>query len=99
MTFVKPIYFQTVTCAYNAETGDYGDEKITEVKRYASITNSGTDTINLVYGELKQGSLIVRLQNHYNAPFNRIRIDEKLYRVDMQRRLLNKHVFVISEVQ
>lgn len=99
MIFAKPIYFQTITCAYNAETGDYDDEKVTEVKRYACISNSGTDTINLVYGELKQGSLIVRLQNHHNAPFDRIRIDEKLYRVDMQRRLLNKHVFVISEVQ
>lgn len=100
MRFDTPIYFQLVKAgAYNAETGNYEPDTITETERLASITNSGTATLTLVYGELKQGSLTIRLQNHYNKPFERIRIGDKLYRVDMARKLNTKHCFVVSEVQ
>mgnify|MGYP000662402319 CR=1 FL=1 len=34
-------------------------------KRHASVTDTGTDTMNLVYGAIKQGSKTVRLQMHY----------------------------------
>ena len=100
MRFDTPVYFQTVTAgAYNASTGDYSADTVTEVKVFASVTNSGTETVSLVYGELKQGSLTVRLQNHYTAPFDRVRISDKTYRVDMSRKQRTKHVFVLSEVQ
>ena len=51
-----------------------------------------------MYGELKQGSLTVHIQNHYTDPFDRIRIGEKHYRVDLRRRLRVKESFVLSEV-
>lgn len=100
MRFDTPVYFQLIKSgAYNPNTGDYEPDTITETQRFASVTNSGAETLNLVYGELKQGSLIIRLQNHYNEPFDRIRIDNKVYRVDMLRRLRTKQTFVISEAQ
>nr|DAH96368.1 MAG TPA: hypothetical protein [Caudoviricetes sp.]DAW06302.1 MAG TPA: hypothetical protein [Caudoviricetes sp.]DAZ08520.1 MAG TPA: hypothetical protein [Caudoviricetes sp.] len=55
--------------------------------------------MNLVYGAIKQGSKTVRLQMHYKKTFDRIRIGNTLYRVDFERKLRAKHVFVISEVQ
>nr|DAJ09308.1 MAG TPA: hypothetical protein [Caudoviricetes sp.]DAQ66546.1 MAG TPA: hypothetical protein [Caudoviricetes sp.]DAZ02743.1 MAG TPA: hypothetical protein [Caudoviricetes sp.]DAZ77738.1 MAG TPA: hypothetical protein [Caudoviricetes sp.] len=55
--------------------------------------------MNLVYGSIKQGSKTVRLQMHYKKPFDRIRIGNALYRVDFERKLRTKHVFVVSEVQ
>nr|DAE07512.1 MAG TPA: hypothetical protein [Siphoviridae sp. ct0zh2]DAZ22451.1 MAG TPA: hypothetical protein [Caudoviricetes sp.] len=55
--------------------------------------------MNLVYGSIKQGSKTVRLQTQYRKPFDRIRIGEILYRVDFERKLRTKHVFVVSEVQ
>ena len=89
MRYDTPIYFQQIKAgAFNENTGDY-----------AAVTDSSTQTINLVYGELKQGSKTIRLLNHFNLPFNRIRISDKVYRVDMQRKLRTKQVFVVSEVQ
>lgn len=100
MRFDTPVYFQRITKgAYNAVTGDYDADTITEEKRYASVTNSGDETLRLVYGELKQGSLTVRLLNHYSKPFARLRIGDKLYAVDLSRKLRTKHNFVVSEVQ
>lgn len=100
MRYDTPVYFQRVkTGKYDAETGDYGAETVTEEMRLASVSNSGAQTLQLVYGEIKQGSLIVRLQNHYTQPFDRIRIGKKLYKVDLSRKLRTKHNFVVSEVQ
>lgn len=95
-----PIYFQkTIPGAYDENTGNYGKPTVEEVKKYASVTDSGVETLNLVYGEIRQGTKVVRLNGHYNAPFDHIRIGNKVYRVDMARPLRNKHVFVVSEVQ
>jgi hypothetical protein len=94
------VYFQTTTPgAYDATTGNYGKPTVEEVKKYASVTDSGVETLNLVYGEIRQGSKVVRLNGQYNASFDHIRIGRKVYRVDMARPLRNKHVFVVSEVQ
>lgn len=95
-----PIYFQTITPGeYDANTGNHGEPTVAEVKKYASVTDSGIETLNLVYGEIRQGSKVVRLNGHYNGTFDRIRIGNKVYRVDKSRPLRHKHVFVVSEVQ
>lgn len=100
MRFDTPIYFQSVVPGeYDTSTGNYKDDTINEVKKYASVTDSKTETMHLIYGEIKQGSKTIRLQNHYNNAFNRIRIGEVIYSVDYSRKLRNKHVFVLSEVQ
>lgn len=93
------VFLQSVmTGEYNESTGDYGDDIIYEEKRHASVTDTGTDTMNLVYGAIKQGSKTVRLQMHYKKTFDRIRIGNTLYRVDFERKLRAKHVLVVSEV-
>lgn len=100
MRFDTPVYFQRkVKGPYDATTGNYGPATTEEVKRYAAVTDTGTETLMLVYGELKQGSLTVRLQMPYTDPFDRIRIGDKHYRVDSARRLRTKHAFIVSEVQ
>lgn len=104
MRFDTPIYFQRMDAgAYDANTGNYECDNPTEDKRYASVTNTGTETLKLVYGDLRQSSLTVRLQTPYKHPFDRIRIGEgdtaKFYHVDMVRRLRSKQTFVVSEVQ
>ena len=103
MRYDTPVYFQRIVKgAYNANTGDYSPDNVVEVKRYASVTDTGTETLNLVYGGPKQGSLTIRLQNHYSEPFDRIRIGDgeqaKYYRVDRVRALRLKFNFVVSEV-
>lgn len=99
MRYDKDIYFQTVKSEYDAATGDYTNTEVAEVHKLASVTDSGVETMNLIYGKLKQGSKTVRLLNRYNEPFDHIRIGRKIYNVDFSRELTTKHVFVVSEVQ
>ena len=99
MRYDKPIYFLTFRSEYDATTGNYNDEAVENVQKFASVTDTSAQTLQLVYGDIRQGSLTIRLQTHYEAPFDRISVDGKLYRVDRQRKLRRGHVFVVSEVQ
>lgn len=100
MRYDTPVYFQQVTSGeYDPKTGNYGDDIIKETLRYASVMNTGEEKLKLVYDGPKQGSLAIQLQNHYTEPFERIRVGEKIYRVDDFRKLRTKHTFVVSEAQ
>lgn len=99
MRLDTPVYFQTVKAEYDAVTGDYIESVESEVLRYASVTSSGVNTLNLVYGSIKQGALTIRLQSYYDGSFDRIKVDGKLYKVDFSRKYRTKHIFVVSEVQ
>ena len=99
MRFDTPVFFQTVKSEYDSSTGDYKEDVITEEQRLASVTDTGIETLNLIYGGLKQGVKTIRLQNHYTKPFDHIRIGNKVYNVDRARPLRLKYTFVVSEVQ
>lgn len=100
MRYDTPIYFQHIMRGeYDAGTGDYVDDTVVETLRYASVMDTRTETMRLVYGEIRQGSLTVHIQNHYSDAFDRIRIGGKVYSVDYRRRLRVKESFVLSEVQ
>lgn len=100
MRFDTPVYFQTIKAgAYDASTGNYGEDTVTEEMRYASVTDTGAETLNLIYGEIRQGVKTIRLQNRYEKPFDRIKIGKKVYRVDRVRLLRQKQTFIVSEVQ
>lgn len=95
-----PIYFQSITKGpYNSVTGNYSSDTVTEVEVYASVTETGIETLRLVYGSIQQGSLTIRIQNHYHNPFDQIRIGKKVYKVDKRLDLRTKQTFVLSEVQ
>lgn len=97
MRYNTPVLFQRIKSEFDTSTGNTGISILTEEKRYAAITDTGTETLQLLFGGIKQGALTVRLQRPYEAAFDRIEIDGKLYRVDRTR--LNKRVFIVSEVQ
>lgn len=100
MRLDTPIYFQRVKKgAYNPNTGNYAEDVVTEDRIDADVTETRTDTLKIIYGEIKQGCYTVRLQNIYRKPFDRIRIGDKLYHVDFSRKMRTKHIFVVSEVQ
>lgn len=100
MRYDTEVFFQRIKQGeYDPTTGDYAPDTVEEVKRYASVTDSGADTINIVYGEIRQGIKTVRLQNHYTEPFDRVRIGNKAYRVDFSKAYRTKHTLVVSEVQ
>lgn len=100
MRYDTPIYFQSVTQgAYDESTGNYEDDKVTETRVMASVMDTQTETMKLIYGDIRQGSLTLTVQNHYDQLFDTIRIGTKKYRVDRTRRLRVKQTFIVSEVQ
>ena len=100
MRFDTPVFFQSRKQGdYDPNTGNYKPDEVEETMCWASVTETSDDTLNLIYGEPKQGCYTVRLQNIYRKPFSRIRIGDKLYKVDYSRKTRTKHIFVVSEVQ
>lgn len=98
MRYDVPIYFQKNEEVYDPDTGDYEETSVTENLRYASVIDTTTQMIQIVYGRIKQGSLTIHLQNHYDYPFDQIRIGQTIYKVDYSRRLRNKQTYIVSEV-
>lgn len=100
MRYDKKIYFvKDGEKTYNPLTGDYEVGEATKTKRYGSLTDALSLKLTLEYGKINEQSFILRLQNHYNEPFNYIEIDGKEYNVDHSRKLRVKHNFIISERQ
>ena len=100
MRYDVPIYFQQlVQGKYDVKTGDYAEDYVSETMRYAGVMDTRTETMRLVYGGIRQGSLTAHIQNHYAENFDRIRVGEKIYTVDFSRKLRTKQSFVLSEVQ
>lgn len=100
MRYETPICFQrTIPGAYDPTTGDYADDSVSEVKVFASVMDTKTETMRLIYGEIRQGSLTIQLQNHHDEPFDHIRVGSKRYVVGYRRRLRTKDVYFVSEVQ
>ncbi len=99
MRYDTPIYFQTLTQGkYDPATGNYDEDSVSEEKKNASVMDTGTETMKIVYGDIKEGSLSIQLQNHYDKPFDQIRVGEKRYKVDFSRKLRIKQIYVVSEV-
>jgi hypothetical protein len=100
MRYDTPIYFQTVPKdIYDPTTGDHvpiGEP--TEVEKYASVYDTQTQVLLLVYGGIRQGSKTIHLQVPYTEPFDHIRIGDKLYNVDFKRDFRQKQSFIVSEV-
>lgn len=97
MRYDTPVFFQSIKSGeYDTNTHNYGEDIITEDKRYASISDTGTERLSLIYDKIKQGSKVIKLQRAYTKPFDRIRIGDKVYGVDFDRARKN---FVVSEVQ
>ena len=100
MRYITPIFFQRVEPGgYNADTGDYDRDIVIESMQYADITDSSDRAVEMIYGELREGTLTVRLERPYTAPFDYIRIGNKRYKADMKRSTFQKMALVVSEVQ
>lgn len=99
MRYDTPVYFQLIKQGvYDPKTGDYADDEPVETKIFADVTDTGSDVKQILYGDIKRNSKVIRLQQHYTKTYNRIRIGEKQYIVDFERKLRTKQILVVSEV-
>ncbi len=99
MRYDKTVYFCSESKTYDTETGDYVKGGTARDPKSASVMDTRTETLRLVYGEIRQDSYTIQLQNHYTNSFDYIEYDGKKYSVDFRRRLRNKETFIVSEVQ
>lgn len=100
MRYDTPIYFQQILPGeYDPETGNYQEDRVTEEQRMAAVMDTNTETMQLVYGKIRQGSLTIHLQNRYIKPYDRIRIGSRLYTVSLKRDLRVKQTMILTEVQ
>lgn len=99
MRYDKKICFQRVTESYDPTTGNYAAESVETEEAYANITASKIEALKLIYGEIKQGTITIRLQRKPKNDFDRIEVGGKIYKVDYSRPLRNGVVYVASEVQ
>lgn len=99
MRYDTPIFFRRVLPGeYDPTTGNYADDQVTEVRKMASVMDTRAEIMQIVYGGIRQGSVTVQLQNHYQKPFDMIRIGNTTYKVDYTRKLRVKQTFILSEV-
>lgn len=99
MRYDKSIYFQKkIEGKYDADTGNYLEDGVTETLKYGNVQNTSLNTLNLAYNDVSVNSLTITLQNHYNREFDRIRVGEKIYEVSFEKKLPVKHVFIAKEV-
>lgn len=99
MRYDTPVYFQRITAGeYDPSTGDYGPDGAPETEVWASVLPTQRETLRLLYGELRQNSVTIHIQSHYEGVFDGVRIGNKVYRVDSRRRFRVKESFVLSEV-
>ena len=100
MRYDTPITLcRTVPGAYDPATGDYAPDTAEETVVWASVAATRAETMRLLYGELRQGSLTAHVPHHLDAVFDRVRVGSRLYAVDSRRRLRAKESLVLSEVQ
>ena len=98
MRYDRKIDFLLVDTVYN-DKGDYTEEVLESKTAYGSIVNTGLDTMRLVYGEIRQGSITLHLQNHIDFNFNRILLDGKTYAVDQRINQRVKQAYILSQCQ
>ena len=100
MRYDTPVTFrQLQRGVYDSSTGNYSPDTVAlSETRNAAVMDSSVETMKLVYGEIKQGSKTIHLQNRVVGPYNCVVIGSDKYRIDHEQLLRTKQILVVSEV-
>ena len=82
---------------YDYDTGDYITTEPTKEEAWANVSDTGTERMRLIYGNLKQGAITVRIVGKYDKEFDYIEVKGKKYNVDAFRTFRNDQAFNLSE--
>ena len=87
MRYDKPLYFvRNIDKHYDAELGEWVQGETSRVKKFANITAMSENRQQVIFGDVSNKRLIVRLQRVYREPYDLLEIDGKSYQAD------NEHV-------
>ena len=98
MRYSTPIYFvKEGEDEYDYATGDYVTTQPIKHEMWANVSDTGTERMQLIYGNLKQGAITVLIQGKYEEAFDYIEVGDKKYNVDAFRTFRNDQAFNLSE--
>ena len=98
MRYDTPAVFQLIEEQYQTN-GDYTESVKEQHTEYVSLVDTDIQTMHLVYGGIRQGSVTMHLQNYVGYPFNRVIIGGKAYTVDQVVNMRVKQAYILSEWQ
>lgn len=97
MRYDTPMYIQTfIPGKYNESTGNYDGDKVSENKVMASVMDLEDETVQLLFGKLRDDCLVAHTQRY--LVFSRVRIGAKTYEVIKRRKLRRKGAYYLQEV-
>lgn len=102
MRYGRKVWFvNEAESVYDETTGDYTDPVVERIFRNASISTTGEEAQNMLYGKIKEGALTILIQNTVEAPFQYMEVDEEgnKYLVDNKRKTRRGLVLRVSESQ
>lgn len=92
MRYSDTVKFVKEESFYNRDTGDYSVENIVQTERFADITDTGTEAMNLLYGKVVQGAKTIRIKTKVTEDFDYVLIGKTIYTVKMIRTLRQEQV-------
>lgn len=101
MRYATPIYLMDVTKGvYNAQTGNYTDDIISEKLEWCSIPQDLSSKLRLEQAEVYDGTVTIHMQHAIPAGIERVRIGDTVYSIEQRKeRLLTKKSYILREVQ
>ena len=84
---------------YNEDTGDcdiVGDTAGEPI--IVSVNDASDQTVKLIYGEIREGVLVIHVPYNIEEGIDYIKYKDKKYRIDRKRNLRFKTTFIVSEV-
>ena len=84
---------------YNEDTGDYEMKGEQVVKRMASISNTGEEKLNLLFGKIDQDMLTIRIKTPIIGHFSFVKYKGVDYVVKYAKNLRQEQVFYLAVKQ
>ena len=89
MRYDKVIYLISKgTEVYNELTGNYDTVgEVSAYEKHAHVSDSGTQSMNMLYGKIREGAKIFRLKGSVDVDFDYLRYDNELYDLTLRRNI------------
>lgn len=85
---------------YDPNLGEWVDGESQRTITLANVTDVGTDRLVTIFGDIKQGAKVIRLQPLFVVPeWDRIEIESKTYQLTTDRLPLNRTTLIVEEVK
>ncbi|GAB2022421.1 hypothetical protein RyT2_14950 [Pseudolactococcus yaeyamensis] len=83
MRYDKPFYFvRHIGKTYDADLGEWVQGTSERIKKFANITPMGAERQRVIFGDVSNERLVVRLQRIYLKPYDLLEINGKIYQGD-----------------